>query len=61
LVRPGTPDACRARAVLRHLTADGRRSTAEALCELRRAFPNAPLSVRLAALAELGAPDYIPR
>lgn len=46
-------DAVEARTLLRRLRAQGRLSPAEMLTELRRAFPHAPLSVRLAALAEL--------
>jgi predicted regulator of Ras-like GTPase activity (Roadblock/LC7/MglB family) len=43
-------DADRARALVAKLAAAGERSTSEMLHELRRAFPNAPLAVRVAAL-----------
>ncbi len=43
----------KARALVRHLHAAGRRSTAELLHELRRAFPDAPLAVRVGALQVL--------
>ena len=39
-----------ARALVAQLAAAGQRSTAEMLHELRRAFPDAPLAVRVAAL-----------
>jgi hypothetical protein len=42
-----------ARALVERLAAAGRRSTAEVLHELRRAFPDAPLEVRVRALAAL--------
>jgi hypothetical protein len=45
-------DAAMARAIER-LAATGRRSTAEMLSELRREFPNSPLSVRIRALEML--------
>jgi hypothetical protein len=59
---PGTGDASligsdrghaeieKARALVERLGAAGRRSTAELLHELRRAFPDAPLAVRVRAL-----------
>ena len=47
-----TDDAAMARAIER-LSATGRRSTAEMLSELRREFPNSPLSVRIRALEAL--------
>ena len=40
-------------ALVRQLHAAGRRSTAELLHELRRAFPDAPLAVRVGALQAL--------
>lgn len=43
-----------ARAMTRHLRALGHASDAEALQQLRRAFPNAPLTLRVAALAAFG-------
>lgn len=46
-------DMAKARALVRHLHAAGRRSTAELLHELRRAFPDAPLAVRVGALQVL--------
>ena len=42
-----------ARALVERLAAAGRRSTAEVLHELRRAFPDAPLEVRVRALEAL--------
>jgi hypothetical protein len=42
-----------ARALVERLTAAGRRSTAEVLHELRRAFPDSPLEVRVRALGAL--------
>jgi hypothetical protein len=42
-----------ARALVEHLAAAGRRSTAEVLHELRRAFPDSPLEVRVRALGAL--------
>ena len=49
----GTPsDAAMTRAVER-LSAAKRRSTAEMLQELRRAFPDSPLAVRVRALEAL--------
>ena len=51
LVGPALPDDI-ARAIER-LVAIGRRSTAEMLSELRREFPDAPLSVRVRALEAL--------
>jgi hypothetical protein len=44
-----------ARAMVQRLHAAGRRSTAEMLQELRRAFPHAPLSARVRALEALRA------
>jgi len=46
-------DAEMARALVERLHAAGRRSTAEVLHELRRAFPDAPLQVRVRALEAL--------
>ena len=43
-------DAELARALVAKLAAAGQRSTSEMLHELRRAFPDAPLAVRVAAL-----------
>jgi hypothetical protein len=40
-------------ALVQRLRAAGRRSTAELLHELRRAFPDAPLAVRVGALRAL--------
>jgi hypothetical protein len=51
---PGRSDGERARALVERLRSDGGRSIAEILHELRQAFPNSPLSVRIAALAALG-------
>ena len=48
-----TSDAEMARALVERLTAAGRRSTAEVLHELRRAFPDSPLEVRVRALGAL--------
>jgi hypothetical protein len=42
-----------ARIMIERLRAIGRRSTAEMLEELRRAFPDSPLAVRVRALAAL--------
>ena len=42
-----------ARALVERLRAAGLRSTAEVLRELRRAFPDAPLEVRVRALEAL--------
>ena len=47
------PDMAMARALVQRLHAAGRRSTAELLHELRRAFPDAPLAVRVGALQAL--------
>jgi hypothetical protein len=44
-----------ARLLVKRLNAAGQRSTAEMLRELRRAFPRAPLSVRIAALAAINS------
>jgi hypothetical protein len=49
----GRSDADKARALVEKLSAAGRRSTAEMLHELRRAFPEASLAVRVRALAAL--------
>jgi hypothetical protein len=49
----GPADAEAARVMIERLRATGRRSTAEMLEELRRAFPNSPLAVRVRALAAL--------
>jgi hypothetical protein len=46
-------EAEKARALVETLSATGRRSTAELLHELRRAFPNSPLAVRVRALEVL--------
>jgi hypothetical protein len=46
-------EAERARALVEALAAAGRRSTAEVLSELRRAFPHSPLAVRVRALEAL--------
>jgi NaMN:DMB phosphoribosyltransferase len=46
-------DIAMARALVQRLHAAGRRSTAELLHELRRAFPDAPLAVRVGALQAL--------
>jgi len=48
-----TLDLAMARALVQRLHAAGRRSTAELLHELRRAFPDAPLAVRVGALQAL--------
>ena len=62
---PGTSDASLVRAdrghfevetagaLIERLDAAGRRSTAEMLSELRRAFPDSPLAVRVRALEAL--------
>jgi hypothetical protein len=47
------PDLAMARALVQRLHAAGLRSTAELLHELRRAFPDAPLAVRVGALQAL--------
>lgn len=46
-------DMAKARALVTRLHAAGRRSTSELLHELRRAFPDAPLAVRVGALQAL--------
>ncbi len=46
-------DIAKARALVERLHAAGRRSTAELLHELRLAFPDAPLAVRVGALQAL--------
>jgi hypothetical protein len=43
----------RARALVERLASSGRRSAAEVLEELRRAFPNSPLAMRVRALEAL--------
>jgi hypothetical protein len=43
----------KAYALVQRLHAAGRRSTSELLHELRRAFPDAPLAVRVGALQAL--------
>jgi hypothetical protein len=48
-------DAELARALVERLSAAGQRSTSEMLHELRRAFPDAPLAVRVAALDAIRA------
>lgn len=48
------PDTPLTRAMTRHLRALDHASDAEALQRLRRAFPDSPLSMRVAALAALG-------
>jgi hypothetical protein len=48
-------DEERARALVATLAAAGERSTSEMLQELRQAFPNAPLAVRVAALDAIRA------
>jgi len=48
-----TSDMAMARALVQRLHAAGLRSTAELLHELRRAFPDAPLAVRVGALRAL--------
>jgi hypothetical protein len=51
---PGSAaDMAKARALVKRLHAAGRRSTSELLHELRRAFPDAPLAVRVGALQAL--------
>jgi hypothetical protein len=47
------PEAELARALVERLHAAGLRSTAEVLHELRRAFPDSPLEVRVRALEAL--------
>jgi hypothetical protein len=49
----GRAEIEKARALVARLRAAGRRSTAEMLHELRRAFPNSPLAVRVRALEAL--------
>jgi hypothetical protein len=51
--KTATSEAEMARALVERLAAAGRRSTAEVLHELRRAFPDSPLEVRVRALAAL--------
>jgi hypothetical protein len=50
---PTPSEAEMARALVERMYAAGRRSTAEVLHELRRAFPDSPLQVRVRALAAL--------
>ena len=50
---PAGGDAETARALVERLNAAGRQSTAEMLQELRRAFPDSPLAVRVRALEAL--------
>ena len=50
-----TADMAKARALVQRLHAAGLRSTAELLHELRQAFPDAPLHVRVSALEALRA------
>jgi hypothetical protein len=50
---PASTEAEMARALAERLHAAGRRSTAELLHELRQAFPNVPLQVRVRALQAL--------
>jgi hypothetical protein len=50
---PGSHDDTAMARAIERLTAVGRRSTAEMLSELRREFPDAPLSVRVRALEAL--------
>ena len=52
----GAADLAMVRAFVQRLHAAGRRSTAELLHELRRAFPDAPLAVRVGALQALPSP-----
>jgi hypothetical protein len=49
----GSSDTAKARALVQRLRAAGRSSTSELLHELRRAFPDAPLAVRVGALQAL--------
>ena len=49
--RPSESD--KVRAMVDALSAAGRRSTAEVMHELRRAFPHSPLAVRVRALEAL--------
>ena len=49
----GSFEAETARALVERLGAAGRQSTAEMLQELRRAFPDSPLAVRVRALEAL--------
>ena len=53
--KTATSEAEIARALVERLTAAGRRSTAEVLHELRQAFPDAPLAVRVRSLEALRA------
>jgi hypothetical protein len=46
-------EMAKAYALVQRLHAAGRRSTSELLHELRRAFPDAPLAVRVGALQAL--------
>jgi hypothetical protein len=53
LLDEASAEAEMARALAERLHAGGRRSTAELLHELRQAFPNVPLAVRVRALQAL--------
>jgi uncharacterized protein YecE (DUF72 family) len=50
---PVRSETDRARALVEQLSASGRRTAAEVLEELRRAFPHSPLAVRVRALEAL--------
>ncbi len=50
---PASAEAAMARALVERLAVAGHKSTAEMLHELRRAFPDSPLSVRVRALEAL--------
>jgi hypothetical protein len=49
----GRSEAALAQAMAEQVSAAARRSSAEALKELRETYPNIPLAVRVAALASL--------
>lgn len=51
--RSGHSESDRADDLVQRLNATGRQSTAEMLQELRRAFPDSPLAVRVRALEAL--------
>ena len=53
LLDSASPETDMARALVERLHAAGLRSTAELLHELRQAFPNVPLQVRVRALQVL--------
>ena len=53
LADPGAQAATATTAAIERLVMDERRSTAEMLQELRRAFPHSPLAVRVRALEAL--------